>query len=102
MEIARGIYQLKVPIPENPLEYLNCYLIEGKDGWLMVDTGWYTPDAFSALEAGLKDLGLAPVDIATMVVTHVHPDHFGLAGRIKQISPYMNLNRRQNCCPHHY
>ncbi|MFC1940728.1 MBL fold metallo-hydrolase [Chloroflexota bacterium] len=91
MEIARGIYQVKVPIPDNPLEYLNCYLIEGKDGWLMVDTGWYTPDAFSALEAELKNLGLALVDIATMIVTHVHPDHFGLAGKIKQISPKTEL-----------
>ena len=91
MEIATGIYQLKVPIPDNPLGYLNCYLIEGKDGWLMVDTGWYTPDAFSSLEKGLKDLGLSLTDIATMLVTHVHPDHFGLAGKIKQISPRTEL-----------
>ena len=87
MEIAPGIYQLKVPIPDNPLEYLNCYLIQGKDGWLMVDTGWYTPDAFDSLKSGLSDCGLSLADIATMVVTHVHPDHFGLAGKIKQISP---------------
>ncbi len=30
-------------------------------------------------------------DISTMVVTHVHPDHFGLAGRIKQVSPRTQL-----------
>ncbi|MFC1933653.1 MBL fold metallo-hydrolase [Chloroflexota bacterium] len=91
MEIAKGIYQLKVPIPGNPLGHVNCYLIEGKDGWLMVDTGWYTPDSFSALEAGLKELGLALTDITTMIVTHVHPDHFGLAGKIKHISPKTEL-----------
>lgn len=91
MEVGPGIYQVKVPIPNNPLGYLNCYLIEGKDGWVMVDTGWYTPDAFSSLEAGLKDLGLSLADIATMIVTHVHPDHFGLAGKIKQISPKTEL-----------
>ncbi len=91
MEIAPGIYQLKVPIPDNPLGHLNCYLIEGKDGWLMIDTGWYTTDAFSSLKAGLKSLGLAIEDIATMIVTHVHPDHFGLAGRIKQIASEAEL-----------
>lgn len=91
MEIAPGIYQLKVPIPDNPLGNLNCYLIEGEDGWLMVDTGWYTAEAFSSLQTGLKDLGLALTNISTMVVTHVHPDHFGLAGKIKQASPRTEL-----------
>lgn len=91
MEIAPGIYQLKVPIPDNPLGHVNSYLIEGKGGWLMVDTGWYTPDAFNSLEAGLKGLGLALADIATIIVTHVHPDHFGLAGRIKHLSPRTEL-----------
>lgn len=91
MEIALGIYRLKVPIPDNPLGHLNCYLVEGKDGWLMVDTGWYTPDAFNSLNVGLKDLGLAMADIATIIVTHVHPDHFGLAGRIKHMSPRVQL-----------
>ena len=91
MEIVSGIYQLKVPIPDNPMKHLNSYLIEGKNGWLMIDTGWYTPDAFSSLQAGLKELGLALGDIATMIVTHVHPDHFGLAGRIKQANPRSEL-----------
>jgi glyoxylase-like metal-dependent hydrolase (beta-lactamase superfamily II) len=86
-EIAPGIHQLKVPIPDNPLGHLNCYLVEGKDGWLMVDTGWHTTEAFNFLDAGLKELGLALTDIATIIVTHVHPDHFGLAGKIKQASP---------------
>ncbi len=87
MEIAAGIHLIKVPIPDNPLGHLNCYLVQGKEGWLMVDTGWYTPDAYDALKSGLKALGLGTTDIATIVVTHVHPDHFGLAGRIKASSP---------------
>ena len=86
LEIGPGIYQLKVPIPDNPLGHLNCYLIEGKDGWLMIDTGWYTAEAFSSLETELKELGLTFTHISTMLVTHVHPDHFGLAGKIKQVS----------------
>jgi glyoxylase-like metal-dependent hydrolase (beta-lactamase superfamily II) len=39
------------------------------------------------LKNGLKDLGIALTDIHTIFVTHVHPDHFGLAGRIRHISP---------------
>ena len=91
MEVAPGVNQVKVPIPDNPLGFLNCYLIAGKDGWLMVDTGWHTQDALDALKTGLRQLGLAFTDIATIVVTHVHADHFGLAGRLKQISPQTKL-----------
>jgi len=46
MEIASGIHLIKVPIPDNPLGNLNCYIVEGKNGWLMVDTGWFTDEAF--------------------------------------------------------
>ena len=91
MKIAPGIHQLKIPIPDNPLGFVNCYLIEGKEGWFMVDTGWDTDDAFHVLEAKLQELELALTDIAVIVVTHVHPDHFGLAGRIKQASPNTRL-----------
>lgn len=91
MEVAPGIHQLKVPIPDNPLGFLNAYLVEGKDGYLLVDTGWYTQEAFSALEGELKKLGLVFTNIAQIVCTHVHADHFGLAGRIKQVSPDTKL-----------
>ena len=65
MEIASGIHQIKVPIPDNPLGHLNCYLVEGEEGWFMVDTGWFTPEALDSLKNGLKDLGIALTDIAT-------------------------------------
>jgi len=91
MEIVHGVNMVKVPIPDNPLGFLNCYLVAGKDGWLMVDTGWHTHEALNALQEGLHQLGLAVTDIATIVVTHVHPDHFGLAGRLKQLSPDTKL-----------
>lgn len=91
MEIASGIYQLQVPIPDNPLGHLNAYVVRGTAGWLMIDTGWHTPDAFNALKSGLEDLGLDVTDISKIVLTHVHPDHFGLAGRIKHLSPRTDL-----------
>jgi glyoxylase-like metal-dependent hydrolase (beta-lactamase superfamily II) len=91
MEIATGIYLLRLPIPDNPLGFVNCYLIQGKGGWLMVDIGWHAQETLHVLEAGLQELGLDLTDIATIIVTHVHPDHFGLAGRIKQVSPNTRL-----------
>ena len=91
MEIVKGINLLKVPIPDNPLGFLNCYLVAGRDGWLMVDTGWNTNEALTSLRSGLKELGLEFTDIETILLTHVHPDHFGLAGRLKQLSPHTKI-----------
>lgn len=86
MEVTPGIYQLKIPIPPTPPGYVNVYLIQGDRGWLLVDVGWNTQQAFDALQRQLKEIGLGFKDITQIVVTHIHPDHYGLAGRVKQLS----------------
>jgi glyoxylase-like metal-dependent hydrolase (beta-lactamase superfamily II) len=95
MKITSCIHQIKIPIPDNPLKHINCYIIEGRDGWIMIDSGWYTEEAFNVLLKSLMDLGLTPKDISTIIITHIHPDHFGLAGKIKQISPKIRLFMHQ-------
>jgi len=87
MEVYPGVHQLRIPIPDNPLGFLNSYLIRGDKGCLLIDTGWNTDEAFQSLGDQLQDLGLGLSDIALVVITHVHPDHYGLAGRIKQSTP---------------
>ena len=84
-EIISGLYQLKVPIPNNPLGWVLPYLIPGDDGYTLIDSGWNTPEAFDALETELRDLNLTFDNIKRLIVTHVHPDHYGLAGRIKEV-----------------
>lgn len=84
-EVLPGLYQLKVPIPNNPLGWVLPYLIPGDDGYTLVDCGWNTPEAFDALETELRDLSLTFADIKRLLITHVHPDHYGLAGRIKEV-----------------
>lgn len=84
-EIISGLFQLKVPIPNNPLGWVLPYLIPGDDGYTLVDSGWNTPDAFASLESELREANVTFSDIKRLLVTHVHPDHFGLAGRIKEV-----------------
>ena len=86
MEILAGIHQLKVPIPDNPLGYLNSYLLQGTDGWLMIDTGWNVDYAFESLKQQLKDIDLSLEQITQIVITHMHFDHYGLTRRIKAVS----------------
>ncbi|MFC1961998.1 MBL fold metallo-hydrolase [Chloroflexota bacterium] len=86
MEIIPGIYRFKIPIPESTLRYVNVYLIKGDSGYLLVDTGWDNNTAFAALNRQLGEIGADISEIARVMVTHVHPDHYGLVGRIKEVS----------------
>jgi glyoxylase-like metal-dependent hydrolase (beta-lactamase superfamily II) len=86
VQIADGLLQLKVPIPNNPLGWVLPYLIEGHDGWTFVDSGWNVPEAADALEQQLNDAGVGFAKLKTLLVTHIHPDHYGLAGRVKERS----------------
>ena len=77
-EIIPNLYQLRVPLPGNPLKELNAYLIRGKDRCLLVDTGFWQEACRQALFAQLGELGLGPGDV-DVLLTHLHSDHSGLA-----------------------
>ncbi|OGO31628.1 MAG: hypothetical protein A2Z29_03100 [Chloroflexi bacterium RBG_16_56_11] len=87
-EITPGIHWLKIPMPmaDSTLDHINVYLIRGNEGYLLVDTGWNTDESLAALERGLAEIGADLKDIRRILVTHVHPDHYGMAGRIKRLS----------------
>jgi len=86
-EVVPGIYQLKLPVPLLGDQLaVNAYLIEGDKGWLLVDSGWNTNQAFSALGRQLGEVGVGFKDISQIVITHFHPDHYGLAGRVVELS----------------
>lgn len=71
------IYNLYIPLPENPLKNLNCYIIKTPERSLIIDTGFNRPECFAAMKEGLKELNidLAKTDI---FITHLHSDHTGL------------------------
>jgi len=85
MEIISGVHQIKVPFPQGMPGYTNAYVVEGGAGNILVDTGWDTSEALSALTSGLKKDFLKFRDVRKIVITHLHPDHFGLASRLKQL-----------------
>lgn len=81
-EIMPGFYRLPIPLPDNPLGTVNVYVIVGQDGVRLIDCGWNTPEAYAALVDELHALDARIDDIREIVVTHIHPDHFGLAERL--------------------
>jgi glyoxylase-like metal-dependent hydrolase (beta-lactamase superfamily II) len=84
--VRPGIWSIPVPIPNNPLRYVLVYALELDSGVALVDAGWPTDDAWDALNAGLIEAGGSMGDVQAVVVTHLHPDHYGLAGRVREAS----------------
>ena len=87
-EVAPGIYWLQLPvtIPGVSVLPVNAYLVQGDRGYLLVDTGWDTDEAFDSLKNQLAEIGAGINEISQIVMTHIHPDHFGLAGRLKRLT----------------
>ncbi|MEV0585774.1 MBL fold metallo-hydrolase [Nonomuraea sp. NPDC050310] len=85
-KVRPGLWSIPVPIPINPLRYVLVYALELPDGVAIIDAGWNTDEAFGALCAGLAIAGYEITDVKGVLVTHIHPDHYGLAGRIREVS----------------
>jgi glyoxylase-like metal-dependent hydrolase (beta-lactamase superfamily II) len=84
-EVAEGIYQLKVPVPI-PLVFVSAYLIEGEDGWTIIDTGFDYPEGRAAWETGARQIGIdLRRNVSRIVVTHFHPDHLGAAHWLQKL-----------------
>ena len=83
--VMPGVWVSALPFP-SPLRYVFSYLIETADGLVVVDLGWNTDEAWRTFLAGLSRAGKSLDDVSGVVVTHVHPDHYGLASRIRDTS----------------
>ena len=85
MEIVTGVHQLRIPFPEGIERFTNAYVIEGNRGSILVDCGWDSSEAIWAFREELRVERLSFEDINWVVVTHVHPDHFGLAAKLREL-----------------
>ncbi|MFE6227633.1 MULTISPECIES: MBL fold metallo-hydrolase [unclassified Streptomyces] len=85
-EHGGGVWSLRVPIPDNPLGHTLVHVLDTGRGPVLVDTGWDDPAAWTELTDGLGALGLGVRDVHGVVITHHHPDHHGLSGRVREES----------------
>lgn len=72
-------------MPSGP-SWVNVYLLPCPGGWMLIDTGMPTPETWDALAAAFADIGVAPESLRHIVLTHMHPDHCGLAPRLQELS----------------
>lgn len=85
MQVVEGVYRLELPMPFE-LRHVNVYLIRDGDGFTLVDTGLQTAESRQALAAKLEELRVPIERIRRILITHIHPDHFGLAAELRQRS----------------
>ncbi|QNG18162.1 MBL fold metallo-hydrolase [Rhodococcus triatomae] len=84
--LGDGIYQIPVPITGNPLGHTLVYALESPGGLVLVDAGWDDDNGWDGLVRGLEDIGHSVGDVEGVVLTHFHPDHTGLCGRVRDAS----------------
>ena len=78
-EVADGVYWLRFSLPMKGLDHINLYALRDGDQWVVVDTCIASREAKAIWERHFEELmGGRPVD--RVIVTHLHPDHSGLAG----------------------
>lgn len=82
-QLATDLWSIPVPIPDNPLRYVSAYAFATTRGLVLVDSGWDSEQSWQALCAGLRSIGADPARVIGVLVTHMHFDHMGLAGRLR-------------------
>ncbi len=78
LKVAEGVHWVRMPLPFS-LKWINLWALEDGDGWTIVDTGIPTPET-KAHWRTLFDGELGGRPVKRVIVTHMHPDHVGLAG----------------------
>ncbi|MEU8982631.1 MBL fold metallo-hydrolase [Streptomyces sp. NPDC048309] len=81
-----GVRSIEVPIPDNPLGHTLVYVVDTDRGPVLIDTGWDDPASWDTLTEGLADCGTSVTEIHGVVITHHHPDHHGLSGKVREAS----------------
>jgi glyoxylase-like metal-dependent hydrolase (beta-lactamase superfamily II) len=79
VQVAEGIYQVQLPLPF-ALRIVNCYLLRDDQGWTIVDSGLNYPPGQAAWQEAFETLGIGAGSITRIILTHAHPDHYGMAG----------------------
>jgi len=71
----------------------NYYLLETRDGMLLVDNGW--PGTLPKFLSVLKRKDVSPSEVKYLLVTHFHPDHSGLTQELKNMGASLILLESQ-------
>jgi len=82
-QVNANIYVARMPLP-NSLRWVNTYLLHGSAGWTIIDPGLRNNETESAWVSLMGEMDIHAGNTASIVLTHYHPDHSGIAGWLQQ------------------
>jgi glyoxylase-like metal-dependent hydrolase (beta-lactamase superfamily II) len=75
-----GVTQVTIPLPFR-LNHVNCFIAEGEKGWTIIDAGLN-----NEVSRDIWRPIIEKHDVKDIILTHYHPDHFGYAGTLQQLT----------------
>jgi glyoxylase-like metal-dependent hydrolase (beta-lactamase superfamily II) len=97
-EVAPGVRWIRMPLPYT-LNHINLWALDDGEGWAVVDTGTRTEES---TQVWREQFANAPDkrSLTRVLVTHMHPDHVGMAGWLTRkfgVSLWMTRLEYLNC-----
>lgn len=80
--LAPGVRWARIPLPLD-LNHINVWLLDTDDGCVVVDTGMAASIGKDAWEAIDRE-HFSKLPLRAVFVTHIHPDHIGLAAWLQE------------------
>jgi glyoxylase-like metal-dependent hydrolase (beta-lactamase superfamily II) len=80
VDTAGDLRWIRLPVP-GPLQHINVWLAPGRARRVLIDTGMNQPDTHAAWDA-LSVSERLEQELEAILVTHHHPDHFGMAAHL--------------------
>lgn len=81
-DLGHGIGVIPLPLPFDNPAWVNTYVIRTPTGTVLIDCGVDWEPGMTRLLDGLAVLEIEPSSIHTLIVSHLHPDHVGMAPKL--------------------
>lgn len=82
-EVYKNIFLEELSLPNNPLKYLNFFIIKGKDRSMVVDCGFNTKETRERILEIFEKHSL-DFNSTLLYLTHLHSDHVGASSFLQE------------------
>ena len=80
-EVARGVHELRLPIPFED-GHVNVFLLPVDGAVDLIDCGMNAHESLNLVKRAMREVAGTKAHARSLLVTHIHPDHYGAAGVI--------------------